>query len=44
MDTANQISTIDKKEKEIQTQHYQITREENKRRREEKRLTNTNPN
>ena len=37
MDTTNQKSTIDKKEKEIQTQHYvshQITREENKRGRE----------
>ena len=45
MDTANQNSTIDKKEKETQTQHYvshQITTEENKRR-ERKRPTKTNP-
>ena len=47
MDTANQNSTIDKKEKETQTQHYvshQITTEENKRGSEEKRPTNTIPN
>ena len=47
MDTANQKSTIDKKEKEIQTQHYvshQITKEENRRGSEEKRPTNTIPN